>query len=361
MNTGVLPFQHIQKLLNNGVVISDIPSKEADIQPASLDLRLGATAYRIRASFLPGKQNTVQQKIDQLQMYQFSLKCGAVLEQGCVYLIPLQESLSLPDNVSAYCNPKSSTGRLDVFTRTICDFSESFEYIPHKYKGKLYLEVSPRTFSVLVREGDTLNQVLFLAGNPRLNDEQIRAEHAKTPLVYDKDGNVGDISLSGGVSLSVDLSHNDIVGYRAKKHAGVIDLQKKNYYELQEFWQPIYAHNGEIILDPDEFYILMSKEAVCVPDHLSCEMLPYDTLVGEFRAHYAGFFDPGFGFAEENGSRAVLEVRAHEVPFVLRDGQKVCKMAYDTLVEKPEKLYGYSIGSNYQGQTLKLGKQFRMN
>ena len=302
------------------------------IQPASLDLRLGEVAYRVRASFLPGS-TTVAQRIDELKLHEFALTDGAVLETGCVYIVPLLESLALPDDVSAAANPKSSTGRLDVFTRVIADELRGFDRVEPGYHGPLYAEISPRTFPVLVREGSRLSQIRFRRGHALLGAEALRELHRKERLV-----DTDDADVSEGVAVGVDLSGlgpNGLVGYRAKRHTGLIDVERRAGYNVLDFWEPMQARpDKSLILDPNEFYILASKEAVQVPPDYAAEMVPFDPLVGEFRVHYAGFFDPGFGYAGAGGkgARAVLEVRSREVPFILEHGQIVGRLVYEKMM-----------------------------
>jgi len=356
---GILPDRMIAALAADGAIL---PSSEFDpdqIQPASLDLRLGDIAYRVRASFLPGS-TTVAQRIDELKLHEFALTDGAVLETGCVYIVPLLESLALPKDVAAAANPKSSTGRLDVFTRVIADEIRGFDRIEAGYHGPLYAEISPRTFPVLVREGSRLSQIRFHRGHALLDADALTALHARERLV-DSD----DADVSEGVAVGVDLSGlgpGGLVGYRAKRHTGLIDVERRAGYTVLDFWEPIAARpDKSLILDPNEFYILASKEAVQVPPDYAAEMVPFDPLVGEFRVHYAGFFDPGFGYAGSGGrgARAVLEVRSREVPFILEHGQIVGRLVYEKMLAKPDKLYGQGIGSNYQAQTLKLSKHFK--
>jgi dCTP deaminase len=355
--TGILPADGIRALFQNGAIVTGRPLDADQVQPASLDLRLGETAYRVRASFLPGPDRLVVDRLEKLTLHEFSLSAGAVLETGCVYIVPLMESLRLPADVAAAANPKSSTGRLDVFTRVITDKAREFDTIPAGYVGPLYLEVSPRTFPVLVRAGSRLSQMRFRRGEARLDDTALLALHQKETLV------AGVPHIANGITVTIDLGGTDgIVGYRAKRHTGVIDVDKRGRYDPADFWEPIPRHRTtELILDPDQFYILVSREAVHVPPDYAAEMVPFDPLVGEFRVHYAGFFDPGFGHsaAGGRGSRAVLEVRSHEVPFILEDGQVVGRLVYERLTARPDKLYGEDLGSNYQAQGLKLSKHFR--
>ena len=357
---GILPAQTIAGLAEAGHIRPDRPFQDDQIQPASLDLRLGPKAYRVRASFLPGPQATVAERIEALKLHEIDLTEGALLEpgrSGGVYIVPLMEAMALPDDVAAATNPKSSTGRLDVFTRVITDQAREFDTVAPGYQGRLYLEISPRTFPVIVRQESRLSQIRFRRGNARLDDDSLATVHDETPLVD------GDLHLAGGVMLSIDLAEETgIVGYRAKRHTGLIDVDRRNAYDLLDFWEPLTVRGkGELILDPDEFYILVSREAVHVPPLYAAEMVPFDPLVGEFRVHYAGFFDPGFGHSEAGGagSRAVLEVRSHEVPFILEHGQSVGRLVYERMIERPQTLYGQGIGSNYQAQGLKLSKHFR--
>ncbi len=359
---GILPSQEIRALIAAGEITASVPIGEEQIQPASLDLRLGPFAYRVRASFLPGPNATVQQKIDQFGMHRIPLATGAVLEKGCVYIVPLIERVRLSGGISGLANPKSSTGRLDIFTRLIADRSTEFERIAAGYEGPLYLEISPRTFSIIVREGSRLNQLRLRRGPFSASDAALRKLHREVGLV---DGTPREAVIDRGLALSVDLrgdSGSGPIGYIARKHAGLIDVDRVGGYDPADFWEPIYGRKNEgLILNPDDFYILASKEAVTVPPDHAAEMVAYDTLVGEFRVHYAGFFDPAFGYGAgaAGQTRAVLEVRSHEVPFLLEDGQIVGRLVYERLTAVPDKLYGTGIGSSYQRQGLTLSKQFR--
>ncbi len=355
--SGVLPSQALEALAEAGAILSDRPLTEGQVQPASLDLRLGARAYRVRASFLAGRGARVADRLAKFTMHEIDLTGGAVLEKGCVYVVPLMERLALPGGVQAVANAKSSTGRLDLLTRLITDGGTEFDRIRPGYAGPLYAEICPRSFSVLVRPGMRLNQVRFREGEAMLDDAALAALHAASPLVS------GEAVISEGLGFSVDLrpETGDLVGYRAKPHTGVIDLDWVGAYEPSEFWEEVRTTTGRIILDPGAFYILVSREAVTIPPDHAAEMAPYMAMVGEFRVHYAGFFDPGFGWAEAGGagSRGVLEVRCHEAPFVLEHGQVVGRLVYERMAARPETLYGAGIASNYQGQGLKLSKHFR--
>lgn len=360
--TGILPGQRIRALAAQGAILAGLEIEPGQIQPASLDLRLGDKAWRIRASFLPSSGKSIEARIQELANHEINLReDAAVLEAGCVYLVELEEILKLPKDLAAATNPKSSTGRLDVFTRVIGDRVAAFDTIPPGYEGPLYMEVSPRTFPVLVRRGSRLGQIRFRNGSAKLDGKALAALHARERLVDAESANLD----MGAVAVSVDLSGkygNGLAGFRAKRHTAVIDVDLRNGYDVADFWEPIEARGTKgLVLDPDAFYILSSKEAVHVPPDHAAEMVPFDPLVGEFRVHYAGFFDPGFGHAAAGGqgARAVLEVRSREVPFILEHGQIVGRLVYERMTERPEKLYGEGLGSNYQAQGLKLSKHFR--
>jgi dCTP deaminase len=356
--TGVIPSQDIAEMIAAGQITADPAPLPDQIQPASLDLRLGHVAYRVRASFLAGHGRRVADRLAEFEMHRVDLSQGAVLEKGCVYVVPLMESLALPPGMQAVANAKSSTGRLDLLTRTITDGGTEFDRIPQGYTGPLYAEICPRSFSVLVRPGMRLNQIRFRDGQSVLSDAELTALHGQSPLVD------GPAVISDGLGFSVDLrpATGNLVGYRAKPHTGVIDLDRIGQYDPAQYWEDVRTDNGQIILDPGAFYILVSREAVSIPPAYAAEMAPYLAMVGEFRVHYAGFFDPGFGHdaAGGAGSRGVLEVRCHEAPFVLEHGQIVGRLVYERMRSEPAQLYGRGIASNYQGQGLKLSKHFRM-
>ena len=343
---GVLTADDLRAAAGAGVLAA--PDLAARIQPASLDLSLGAKAWRVRAAFLPGAERKVEDCIGRFGLHELSLENGAVLEKGCVYLVPLRERLALPPGLSASANPKSSTGRIDVFVRLVTDHGTAYERVAPGYTGPLYAEISPRTFSVLVREGSSLNQLRLRAGHTDVDDEALRTRHAGTPL------STGG-AVSGGLRLSVDLRGEGTVGYRARRHAGLIDVDRVGALEPADYWEPIQG-SGALILDPGEFYILASREELAVPADLAAEMVAIDTELGAFRAHYAGFFDPGFG--TEAASRAVLEVRGYDTPFVLEHGQTVARLTYERLTGPVAEGYGAALGSNYQGQGLRLSKHF---
>lgn len=356
--TGVLPDSAIRQMILEGQITASHRLMPGQIQPASLDLRLGETAFRVRASFLPGQGRTVEERLDDFTMHKVDLRGGAVLEKGCVYIVPILERVTLRPNLSAAASAKSSIGRLDLLTRIITDHGTEFDRIPENYDGPLYVEICPQSFSVIAKTGQMLNQVIFRDGQTVIDDEALRALHAETPIVS------GAAEISGGLGFSVDLepSSGSLVGYRAKPHTSVIDLSKLNHYDPSEFWEEVRTDTGWIILDPGAFYILVSREAIVIPPTHAAEMAPYLAMVGEFRVHYAGFFDPGFGWAEAGGtgSRGVLEVRCREAPFVLEHGQLVGRLVYERMAKSPETLYGAEIASNYQGQGLKLSKHFKV-
>ena len=375
-STGILSSQEILDLISKKIINSEQKINNDIIQPASIDLRLGNKAWRVPASFLPGKGNKVSSRLKDLAMHEFSIIDGAVLECGCVYIVKLLESVSLTDDLSGIANPKSSTGRLDVFTRLIVDGAQEFEAVPAGYEGSLYLEISPRTFSVLVRTGSRLNQLRIKRGTSFTSDKEMEILQEHVGLVRNKDSLELPDKIKNGVPLSVDLTgENGLVGFKARKHSMLIDVDKPNFYKRELFWEKITTEDlihstnfskknngsGALILSPDAFYILASKEYVSVPSNYAAEMRAYDTKVGEFRAHYAGFFDPGFGLSELGASktRAVLEVRSHDVPFLIEQGQTVCRLVYEPMSSIPKHLYGeVGSASNYQAQGLKLAKHF---
>ncbi len=388
---GILPVQKLKVLAQAGVIsgIEGYPLQDNQFQPNSIDLRLGEKAYRVRSSFLP-ENETVQQKIDKLHQYNFSIEDGAVLEPNCVYIIPLLEQLNMPashyspnkkdseptengsvkliaeENLRAKANPKSTTGRLDIFTRVITDYSNRFEEIEAGFQGRLYLEVVPKSFPIKVRTGQRLNQLRIRHGHTVLSDQDLLRTHGSDPLLFDENGvplPLDQLYVNNGLFLRVNLKgdENDIIGYKAKKHRDLIDLDNINHYEISDFWEPILGSNEDhLILEPEAFYIFASSERCRIPKHLAAEMIAYDTGSGELRTHYAGFFDSGFGGeVEDKGARAVLEVRSHDVPFLIEHGQTFCSMTFEPNTEIPDFVYGKDIKSNYQGQGLKLGKHFK--
>ena len=362
----MLPLQRLRGAIEAGWVAAAAPGIEAgQLQPASLDLRLGDTAYRIRSSFLPG-QESVAEKLAYLTMYELPLTPAAILERGHVYLIPLLEELALPAHVYAKANPKSSTGRLDVFTRVITDANQRFDDIRPGYRGRLYLEIFPRSFTIKVRHGLSLNQLRLFSGAGALDDDDLLRLHQAEPLLYGNDDRPlppGGVHVDGGLFMGVETAgrDGDIIGYKARKNSDIIDLAQVGVYDPADFWEPIRCVSQRpLILEPEEFYILASKEKVCVPPGYAAELMAYDAGSGELRTHYAGFFDPGFGYGgARRGAKAVLEVRPHDVPFLIEDGQLFCKLCLERTTETPEVTYGAGLASHYQGQALKLSKQFR--
>jgi dCTP deaminase len=366
--TGILPSQEISNLIAHGNISASPAIHPDHIQPASLDLRLGDMAHRVRASFLPGPNSTVEAKIKELRMTRVDLTGAPVFEKDCVYIIPLVEELNLPENISGKANPKSTTGRLDIFTRLITDYGTEFDRVPPGYKGKLYAEVVSRTFTVAIRAGMRLSQLRFVQGSPVAGDRTIKGLDQEEPLVYmdDEDSPV-KARTHRGLRITVNLEGaepGEIIAYKAKRYAPAIELDRIDHYATEEFWEVRHqTANKNLILEPDDFYILASRERVRVPPEFAAEMVPFDPSDGEFRIHYAGFFDPGFGYGSSDikGTRAVLEVRAHEVPFLIEHGQLVGRLNYMPLLCKPNKIYGTNIGSSYQHQALTLSKQFRRN
>ncbi|MGC8535100.1 MAG: 2'-deoxycytidine 5'-triphosphate deaminase [Rhizomicrobium sp.] len=360
-STGILPSHVLRRLIGaKRELLADIDFEEGQLQPASIDLRLGPKAYRVRASFLPGPQATVSQKLAAVAMHEIDLTPGAVLETGCVYIVPLLERAEFSARISGVANPKSSTGRIDVFTRLISDHAPAFDRIEAGYRGPLYAEISPRTFPILVRQGSRLNQLRIRRGSPVFTDTQLKRLHAESPLV-DREADIDN-----GLALSIDLQgkSGSHIGWRAKRHTGIIDVDRRGLLDPLDYWDPLLANTeGSIILDPDEFYILASRERVAIPPDYAAEMVPFNPLVGEFRVHYAGFFDPGFGYeaGQPPCARGVLEVRSREVPFILEHGQIIGRLVFERLTDPPPMVYGSALDSNYQRQGLKLSKHFRDN
>ncbi len=377
---GILPYQDIKRLIASRAISASPTVEGRQIQPASLDLRLGRKAYRLISSFLPelsaisSRLNVLDFYQSDLVMYEMDLTDGAILEKGHVYLVPLLEQLALPKTIRARANPKSTTGRLDVFTRVVTDLTSGFDEIRAGYRGQLFLEVVPRSFAIKVRTGQSLNQIRFVCGEATVPDRALQALHRTTPLLYHNVASpkaVGsrDFRVERGLFLRIDLAGTDqrdspIIGYRAKKNSHVIDLEKVSHYVAADFWEPLHRHRHDsLLLEPEEFYILASKERIRVPAGYAAEMVAYEAACGELRTHYAGFFDPGFGYGsrgEISGTQVVLEVRPHDVPFLIHDGQTFFKVVYDRMMGMPTQLYGSSLGSSYQRQTLSLSKHFKV-
>ncbi len=377
---GVLNCQEIEGLISKGVITSEEPIADGQIQPASLDLRLGTKAYRILSSFLPenhGVEERLRMKSGQhdsdIVMYDLDIaEDGIILEKNNVYLIPLMEALNLPGDMRARANPKSTTGRLDIFTRVITDNSHLFDDIANGYNGGLYLEVMPRSFPIKIKPGQRLVQLRLTRGEGdyTVPDDNLMKLHTEQGVLFNEDSSIvaaSDIRINKGVFMSVDLSGDNpegVVAYKSRKSSHYVDMSLVNYYNIEEFWEPIHKDTikDTLILEPEEFYILASKERISIPEMFAAEMVPYEAGSGELRTHYAGFFDPGFGYGrggELRGTKAVLEVRAHDVPFMITDGQKICKLNFEVMAQAPDKLYGADIGSSYQGQSIKLSKHFK--
>ena len=378
--SGILPYQQIRQLMAKGAITAALPIEDRQVQPASLDLRLGTKAYRLLASFLP-EQTEITSRLNVLDfyqsdlvMYEMDLTEGAILEKGHVYLVPLLERLHLPPTLRARANPKSTTGRLDIFTRVVTDLNTGYDEIRAGYRGPLYLEVVPRSFTIKVKTGQSLNQMRFVQGRVTMSDAQLRQQHRADPLVYHNLASATplgprELRLDRGLFLRIDLKgverdDQPIIGYRAKKNSHVIDLSKVGHYRAVDFWEPIKRRReGSLLLEPEEFYILASKERVRVPPGYAAEMVAYEAACGELRTHYAGFFDPGFGYGgkgEVLGTQVVLEVRPHDVPFLIYDGQTFFKVVYDRMLNAPSHVYGMALGSSYQRQTLTLSKHFKV-
>jgi len=369
---GYLPYQMIRSACRQGFIHSEFPIQPAQFQPVSLDLRLGPKAYRIQCSFLP-ENETVEEKLKQVTLYEFDLsENGGILEKGAIYLIPLMEELDFPSSMFGLANPKSSTGRLDMFTRVIIDHGHRFDEIRKEYKGKMYLEIIPRSFPVKVTAGQSLNQLrIGYVTSETLGKQGLEPEYKKSPILFDGNGfeiPYSSIRVKEGIYIGVDLvgkNADDIIAYKAKTNSSVIDLAKINHYDVDDFWEPIHrTKNNRLILEPECFYIMMSKEKICVAPHLLAEMVAYEPNSGELRTHYAGFFDPGFGWVEGEsslnmGTRAVMEVRPHDVPFMVEDGQTFCRLKFEKIIETPTIVYGKEIKSNYHSQGLALSKYFK--
>ncbi len=354
---GALPAEQILALHKRSFIKSEQPFTDNQIQPASMDLRLSKKCWQVEASFLPGQKTTVRQKLSKLKKREIDLGDFKTLRKGKIYIIQLQEQLNLPENISAVANAKSSTGRLDILTRLISDNSSCFDIIRKGYEGKIYVEIAPISFSITIKEGITLNQLRFHNEQKIITDKQLKQLNNKYNIVE------SETQIDNGITISVNLKSkdNEPVGFRARENCPAINLSKLNYYKIETFWERLFSKKGYLTLAPGAFYILRSKEYITIPPQTAAEMVPYEVKMGEFRVHYAGFFDPGFGFTKnvkENRSKAVLEIRCHETPFMLQDSQIIGKLIYETLASIPKSIYGEIIGSNYQGQTLKLSKHF---
>lgn len=365
---GVLPAQDLRKAIHEEWIRSSTYKLPLEnVQPASIDLRLGEYAWPLRCSFLPDAKSSVEEKLQDIAFGEpIDLRHGAILERDRPYLVPLIEELRLPADLRAKANPKSSTGRLDVFTRVITDRNHRFDEIVAGYRGKLYLEIVPRSFAIRVATNLALNQLRLIRGDARISDSQLRNLHEEFPLLYlDSHALRGsELATADGLFLSLDVSggRDRIIGYRAKKNSLPIDLTKIREYDWTDYWDPVRPERGErIVLEPEIFYLLISAEGVCIPPGYAAEMMAYDPTAGELRTHYAGFFDPGFGYDRSgrlSGSRAALEVRARDVSFMVEHRQPVCKLSFEEMVTEPDSLYGEDLGSNYQRQVSMLSKHF---
>jgi dCTP deaminase len=365
-STGILPSQEIRELVRTGRIRSSAAIADDQIQPASIDLRLGKVAYRVQASFLPGRSSPISAKIRDLKLAEIDLCKPAVLERGAVFIVPLMESVALPSDIGGKSNPKSTTGRLDIFTRLITDGGKEFEHVAEGYRGDLYVEILSRTFPIIVKAGAKLNQLRFQRGSPLSSDGILKQLHEKETLVFENGNDPAAAVIDRGLRISIDLHGGgkpSIVAYRAKKNCPPVDLSKLGGYDVEDFWDAITSPaSNRIVLNPSDFYLMASAEKVRVPLGYAAEMEPFDASIGEFSVHYAGFFDPGFGYGaygEIAGTKAVLEVRAHEVPILLEDNQIVARLKYHQMMAAPDKVYGQGIGSSYQQQGLALSKHFR--
>ena len=362
---GILPAQWLRKAVAAGIISSERPIPDKSYQPASLDLRLGETAHRLRCSFLPGPMPVVD-RLREYEMGQVDLREGAILERNRPYLIPLLERLDLPDGLRAMANPRSSTGRIDVFTRVITDRGFTFDDVRAGYRGPLYLEVVPRSFTIKLKTGISLNQLRLIHGTARCSDAQITQLHARVPILFDGGEPVRqeELVVSRGLFLSLDMQGdaNGSVGFRAKKNSRLLDLSAEYAHDPDDYWEPVRKEEGDrAVLEQEEFYLLLSREAVRIPPDYAAEMSAYEPTSGELRTHYAGFFDPGFGYdpaGGRHGSRAALEVRARDVSFMVEHRQPVCKLGLERMAAPAERLYGADLGSNYQGQVTMLSKHF---
>ena len=371
-SSGVLTDRDLRTAVRDGWIAAGGPLADEQFQPASLDLRLGPVAYQLRASFLPYRES-VSERLEggannDLVIDRVPLERGATLQRGSVYLVPLLESLALPPDVRGRSNPKSTTGRLDVFTRVITDGTPRFDEIKAGYRGPLYLEVSPQSFPVRVYAGLSLNQLRLLQGPTSMSDAALASLYREMPLLYDDDDrplSPEQVVFNDGLCMGVDLSGRTtggVIGYRAHPNPPAVDLARVGHYDPSEFWEPIKAPVRDgYILEANRFYILVSKERIRVPPEFAAEMVVYDAGAGEIRTHYAGFFDPGFGFGDGRvlGTKVVMEVRAREVPFMVYDGQTSFKVWFERLRGRPQRVYGVGLASSYQHQTLSLSKHFR--
>ncbi len=363
---GIIPSGWLKEAVRDSVICSEkYKIQEQNFQPASLDLSLGEKAYSLQCSFLPFA-STVECRLPELTISEIDIRDGAILEKGRAYLIPLLEELRLPPGIRAKTNPKSSTGRLDIFTRVISDYSDQFDEISETYEGRMYLEVFSRSFTIKVQTRLSLNQLRLFKGDSGCWPGELQDVHESKPIVFAEAGQLGQLaepSADNTLGLTVDLiGTSDGIGYRAKKNSALLDLSRTNHYHPADFWEPVYADaDHRLILEPEEFYLLSSTESIGIPPEFAAEMTAYETSSGELRTHYAGFFDPGFGYGEDGrlgGVQPVLEIRAHDVPFMIGPGQKVCTLAFERMLEPPKEWYGPKVGSSYQEAGRILSKHF---
>ena len=350
------------------LITADTALCDDQIQMASIDLSLKGPVYGMRASGLPRRGETVRSRIDASAKtgYTFNLTGeDKLLSRRQTYIIPLNEGLKLPPGFAARFSPKSSTGRVDVLARILADGIPHFDSVPAEgYRGPLYLEVTPLSCDILLRSGQSLMQMRLRQGDSLVSANDLVTLQAEKGIVWGKDGKpIAPEKLSlaeHGLYMHVDLDR-DIVGFMARDPIlAELSFAKSDFYDPYDFWEPITRpKGGSIVLNPGRFYLLATKERVKVPSNICGDIAAYDASTGEFRTHYAGFFDPGFGGSkpEERGTVGVMEVRGREIPFELQDNQPVCRMDFQWLDEVPNRLYG--AGNNYTGEQPSLGKFFR--
>ncbi|MDA1284586.1 MAG: 2'-deoxycytidine 5'-triphosphate deaminase [Proteobacteria bacterium] len=329
----ILIKKNIEELIKKKIILITSSFNKSQIQPASLDLTLSSNCYRIKASFIPNNKK-VSQLIESLALSKINLNNENLLEKNCIYLCELNEHLNLNNAYSAKSNPKSTTGRLDIFTRLITDYGKEYDVVDRGYNGKLYLEIIPQSFSIIVKKGLSLNQIRFYKDHLIIN------------------------SFIKSQDISIYIKKNEICAYKAIKNTSAINLNKLNHYKINDFWETIIPKNNNFIIEKDEFYILRSLENIKIKDTIAAELEPFGDNFGNFRVHYAGFFDPGFG-NNKLGTPAVFELRAYDTPFYVENKQKVARLNFYKLIEKSINTYGKKIKSNYHNQKLKLAKQFK--
>ncbi|MBI29421.1 MAG: 2'-deoxycytidine 5'-triphosphate deaminase [Pelagibacteraceae bacterium] len=361
IKNGALAYQNYKFLIENNIINSNNRIPDESIQPASIDLRLGNFAYRVSSSFLTINK-TVEDRIKNFIIDKIDISQGHLFKKNQIYIVEVQESLNLDSKLSGKCNPKSSTGRLDILSRVISDYSSEYEVIKPGYKGKIYLEITSKTFNIVFTEGDKLSQLRLRKNNiVTTNDRELIGLHKLSPLLYNKNHKAIKPLINNGLKITAAVFNDDEpIAYKAKKDSPEIFFNKLRFHNKKDYWVSINkTKKNSLIIEPNEFYILKSKEKIKISRNLAAEMIPYDSEIGEFRAHYAGFFDPGFG-NEMKGSHAVLEIKTYEVPFAVEDGQIIARLIFEKLAEEPTKIYGEGIKSNYQNQGLALSKHFRV-